>query len=92
MNIGQYSASIAILIAPSLQDAATAQPPAPPTNIRHTDRSTAHLRVEWMDNSHNERGFRVWRSDAGTGDWYLAGETPADTTRFDDGGMQEQTA
>lgn len=61
-----------------------------PTNVRHTAASPAHLRVEWNDLERHETGYRIWRREVG-GEWYLAGETPANTTHFDDGGMQELT-
>jgi photosystem II stability/assembly factor-like uncharacterized protein len=63
---------------------------AAPVRVRHTAASPAHLRVEWDDSVENETGYRVWRREVG-GEWYLAGETPANATHFDDGGMQEAT-
>jgi hypothetical protein len=66
--------------------------PEPPADVRHTAISPAHLRVEWADRSANETGFRIWRREAGTERWWLAGEVPANVTHFDDGGMQQETA
>ena len=63
---------------------------AAPGRVRHTAASPAHLRVEWDDTVENEAGYRVWRREVG-GEWHLAGETPANATPFDDGGMQEAT-
>ncbi|MEQ1861521.1 MAG: exo-alpha-sialidase [Chthoniobacteraceae bacterium] len=64
---------------------------AEPRQVRHTASSPAHLRVEWDDVATDETGYRIWRREAG-GAWYLAGETGANATHFDDGGMQELTA
>lgn len=64
---------------------------APPSKVRHTASSPAHLRVEWEDVAKDETGYRIWRREVG-GSWYLAGETSANATHFDDGGMQQQTA
>src|SRR6185436_478535 len=57
----------------------------------HVAASPAHLRVAWRDQSTDEAGFRIWRREPG-GAWYLAGETAANATHFDDGGMQQSTA
>lgn len=62
-----------------------------PRQVRHTAASPAHLRVEWEDVATDETGYRIWRREVG-GAWYLAGETGANATHFDDGGMQELTA
>jgi hypothetical protein len=71
--------------------AAVEQLLAEPKRVRHTASSPAHLRVEWDDVATDETGYRIWRREAG-GAWYLAGETGAGATRFDDGGMQELTS
>ncbi len=64
---------------------------AEPRAVRHTASSPAHLRVEWDDAATDETGYRIWRREVG-GAWYLAGESRANATHFDDGGMQELTA
>jgi hypothetical protein len=64
---------------------------AAPRQVRHAAASPAHLRVKWDDVATDETGYRIWRREAG-GAWYLAGETGANATHFDDGGMQELTA
>jgi hypothetical protein len=66
--------------------------PLPPENVRHTDSSPAHLRVEWTDRATDETGYRIWRREAGGGQWYLAGVVPANRTHFEDGGMQHETS
>lgn len=73
------------------EQAAVAGVLAQPRRVRHTASSPAHLRVEWDDAANDETGYRIWRREAG-GNWYLAGETGADSTHFDDGGMQQLTA
>ena len=63
-------------------------------DVRHTDRSPAHLRVEWDDRAGGEQGFRLWRrrlAPEGPRPWHLAGEVPANVTHFDDGGLQHLT-
>jgi hypothetical protein len=68
-----------------------ASAPRAPENVRHTASSPAHLRVEWLDRATDESGYRIWRRVAGEPRWYLAGETKANATHFDDGGMQHET-
>lgn len=63
-------------------------------DVRHTERSPAHLRVEWRDAATREDGFRIWRrrlAAEGTRPWHLAGEVSANTTHFDDGGLNHET-
>jgi hypothetical protein len=76
----------------SMGPVAGAAPPSAPKDVRHTERSPAHLRIEWTDVAADETGYRIWRRKAGDKRWYLAGETGSNATRFDDGGAQEQTA
>ena len=66
-----------------------------PTNIRITESSPAHLRVEWDSAAQGESGYRVWRrrlTEKEPRPWHLAGEVPAKVTHFDDGGLNHETA
>jgi len=66
-----------------------------PTNVRVTESSPAHLRVEWDDVMEEESGFRIWRrrlTEKEPRPWHLAGEVPAKVTHFDDGGLNHDTA
>lgn len=52
--------------------------------------SGSRILLTWSDNSGNETGFRVERSSDGS-TWGLAGETAADTTAFEDVGLEQDT-
>ncbi|MFZ9763605.1 MAG: exo-alpha-sialidase, partial [Candidatus Limnocylindrus sp.] len=84
----------ALLLAPLAALCAAERIPAAPKNVRVTETSPAHIRVEWNDAVQNETGFRIWRrrlTDEGTRPWHLAGEVPAKVTHFDDGGLNHET-
>ncbi len=70
--------------------AALPQAPSAPKDVRQTQVSPAHIRVEWIDSAENESGYRIMRREPGR-EWYLAGETGPNATHFDDGGMQQDT-
>lgn len=66
-----------------------------PTNVRISESSPAHLRVEWDGAAQGESGYRVWRrrlAEKEPRPWHLAGEVPAKVTHFDDGGLNHETA
>ncbi len=68
--------------------------PTAPADVRTTDVSPAHLRVEWNDVANDETGYRIWRrrlTPDGPRPWHLAGEVPANATHFDDGGLNHET-
>lgn len=52
-----------------------------PTNLTYTVVSGDQLQLNWHDNSGNETGFVIDRSDNGEG-FYTIATTPADTTSF----------
>jgi hypothetical protein len=88
----RFASVVLLAFSPSVVlDARSATSPRAPANVKHTASSPAHLRVDWLDNSSDEKGYRIWRRTAGESEWYLAGETTRDATHFDDGGMQHET-
>lgn len=91
-RLRRFAVVVAALGVPAVCSATTVAAPRSPTHVRHTDSSPAHLRLEWKDDSADETGFRIWRREAGAPRWWLAGEVPANTTHFDDGGMQHETS
>jgi hypothetical protein len=78
----------ALLLAP-LAALSAAERHSPPTNVRITESSPAHLRIEWDDATDNETGYRIWRRAAGNTDaaWRPVGDVPGTCRRFDDGGL-----
>lgn len=90
MRRASLLASTGLAIACSVETA-WAAPPSAPKDVRQTETSPAHITVEWTDTATDEAGYRIWRRKAGE-KWYLAGQTGPNCSRFNDGGMQQQTA
>lgn len=67
-----------------------AAPPAAPTNLVLTVISSFQLNLGWSDNATNETGYRLQRR-VGTGSWEPALSLPANTTTFQDVGLEEGT-
>lgn len=68
------------------------EPPEAPSELSvvSVQRDTAHL--QWVDNSANEGGFQLERSEGRSGTWTTVANTPADeTTRIDSGLTPGQT-
>ena len=66
--------------------------PADPTNLAATLVTSTQVDMSWTDNSNNEDGFRVERSDDGGGIWNEVGTTAADVATFSDAGLTPGTA
>lgn len=54
----------------------------PPTTLGATTLSTSSIRLNWVDASDNETGFRIERASAGGSDWVQAGTVGANITTF----------
>jgi hypothetical protein len=65
--------------------------PADPTNLMATAVASTQVDLAWMDNSNNEDGFRVERSDDGGGTWNPVGQTAANVTSFSNTGLTSAT-
>ena len=62
--------------------------PAAPTDVTCTRQSATEVLITWTDNSNNETGFYVERTDNGV-DWVRLATLPANTTSFtDDTGVE----
>ncbi|MEX0784233.1 MAG: fibronectin type III domain-containing protein [Dehalococcoidia bacterium] len=59
----------------------TFPPPAAPSNLVATPLSPTSIRLDWVDNTDEETGFRLERSTNGTS-WLLITNVAADTTTF----------
>lgn len=83
----------ALLLAPLAALCAVEPIPAAPKNVRVTETSPAHVRVEWSAEVQNETGYRIWRRMAGEAyqSWRVVGEAPSHRTYFDDGGLDPTT-
>jgi len=70
----------------------TANPPSAPSNAVATPAGTTTASVTWQDNSTNENGFRVERSEASaTAGFALVGTVGAGVTVFEDTGLTSNT-
>jgi len=69
---------------PTIQDGET--PPTAPSGLSGQAVSYSDIAIQWIDNSHNEDGFKIYR---GTN---LIATLPADSTAFQDTGLQVNTS
>ncbi|RYF44873.1 MAG: hypothetical protein EON99_00720, partial [Chitinophagaceae bacterium] len=69
------------------QGAIAALIPAAPSNISVTPLSYKSIRVNWSDNSNNETGFEVYRSETNLSGFTVVGTTAANATSFTDTGL-----
>jgi len=65
--------------------------PADPTNLTATTVASTQVDMAWADNSNNEDGFRIERSDDGGGTWNTVGTTAANVMTFSDTGLTPAT-
>jgi len=69
----------------------TEEPPAGPSNLSAVASSSAQIDLHWQDNSNNEAGFRVERSDTGYAPWTEITDLGANTTTFSDSSLAAGT-
>ena len=79
-SIGQYTLSVA----------RGSPPPAAPSGVDVDGRSSSEMRISWKDNSRNERGFIIERSEDGI-TWERWRLMPADATEAFDSGLRPET-
>ena len=68
------------------------RPPRAPTRLTATAVSSSRIKLNWQDNSTNEKGFRIERRGSGTRDWAEIGKVAADLATFLDEGLKPLTA
>jgi hypothetical protein len=61
--------------------------PLAPSQVNATAASETQVDVTWLDNSDNETGFKIERSQSNAGPWQLAAQTSADVTSYNDTGL-----
>lgn len=66
-------------------------PPAPPSNLSAQVVAADSIELSWTDNSENEDGFELSRSDDGGANWVVIDTAAADTMRHGDGGLDAST-
>ncbi|MEW5766397.1 MAG: fibronectin type III domain-containing protein [bacterium] len=71
--------------------AITPGPLAPPDNLSAAAESSSQIRLNWMDNSTNETGFKIERRKKGSNIWNQIGATPANATTYLDSGLESET-
>ncbi len=82
-----------IFVGCSSDDKTPVAPNVPsPSGLRATILSTSSLRLNWVDNSPNESGFRVERAPAGANNYTRMPDLASNTTTFTDTGLTEGSA
>jgi hypothetical protein len=91
-KLGGDQSRLANLV-PGLGSATSAPgPPNAPSALSVASLGYTSLRLTWQDNSDNETGFVVERSDDGGSSYSPVHTTAANTTTWDDTGLDEGTA
>ena len=65
--------------------------PAVPRGFAAYATSPTDVRLEWIDDSNNETGFRIERGPTSVGPWQVLATVPAGTTEYSDGGLTPDT-
>src|SRR5690606_17344206 len=64
-----------------------APPPQAPTGLNVTDATASSISLSWSDNSTNETGFEIERSNTQSGTYTLVGTAAANATTFTNTGL-----
>ena len=67
-------------------------PPIAPTTLSATASSASAINLAWVDNSSDERGFRIERKGGANPAWTAIGSVLASVTSFADSGLLKATA
>lgn len=67
------------------------EPPTAPTNIAAVAVSYNQIDISWTDNSDNESGFEVYRSEDLNGPYEIVFTTDSDVTTYSDNGLTAST-
>ena len=67
------------------------QAPADPSSLLANAVSYKRINLSWTDNSNNETGFEIWRSDNGGALYTTVGLAPANATTFADSTLDANT-
>ncbi len=65
--------------------------PAAPTNFAAAPLDYARIKLSWTDNSNNETGFEIYRSESASGIYVIVGTTSANATLFNDSALLPST-
>lgn len=65
--------------------------PAKPTNLVATPASTSVINLTWTDNSNNETGFEIWRSNKPFSDFVTIAVAGANTNSYTDTALKQNT-
>nr|WP_295865951.1 fibronectin type III domain-containing protein [uncultured Chitinophaga sp.] len=65
--------------------------PAPTTNVKATALSFNKIKVTWTDNSTNETGFEIYRSESQVGPFEIVATTAANATAYTDSLLAPET-
>ncbi len=87
----RVTATNAIGTGPASSLSNVVRPIAAPTNLRTATIGTNFVILLWNDNSGNEQGFYIERSDNGGTTWTRVGQTAANTATFRNNGLTTKT-
>ncbi len=65
--------------------------PAAPANLTATALSSRRIKLNWQDNSNNETGFEIYRSNSSTGDYAIVKTVTANNVTFTDSLLEPST-
>jgi large repetitive protein len=68
-----------------------ANTPLMPTSLRAIPASRTSIRLEWLENGHNETAIEVHRATSFNGSYGLVATLPANTTRYTDASLASNT-
>jgi len=69
----------------------TGIPPSAPENLSVLSYGVDGITIGWTDTSDNEQGFEIQIKEPQSGEWRVRATVAADTTRFEDTGLQQDT-
>lgn len=65
--------------------------PEPPSNLRSSEQSKSSIQLRWQDNSDNEYGFRIYRTQSMEEPFVLIKTVPANTVVYNDLQLEPDT-
>ena len=90
-NADGFSPYSKTVSATTLEDTGPPEPPTAPANLAATPVNASRIHLQWADHAHNEDGFSLERADDESGPWTEIALLPADTTAYNDTGLEPST-
>ncbi len=86
--LNKYGAGYSEMLTVTTSDLPQGEPAAP-TDLKSTLVSANRIDLEWVDNTHNEAGYKIERKEGDNGSYALFAILDADVTKFSDTWIQE---